>query len=183
MLHTSPTMQGADVNLECDLQMSWVMSDALDLPRWMDQNFCQSALRMGWNYDLLPCPKWSQIGQPTSLKWCWFFGVSVQFSPRGVNTEAMGKLKQEESGLKPIFNRLYIHWISRDSILYSVCFKIFPRHQFFGGFPQMFRCRTIILARNSEMHRPRRLGDLHVGLWSRGETPLPLGLDRTYIIL
>jgi len=31
-----------------------VLGDALDLPRWMDQNFCQSALRMGWNYDLLP---------------------------------------------------------------------------------------------------------------------------------
>ena len=45
----------------------------------------------------------------------------------------------------------------------------------------MFRCRTMILARSSEIHRPRKLGYLHVGLWCRGETPLPLGLDRTYI--
>ena len=40
-------MQGTDVNLESDLQMSWAML-SIYRDRWMDQNFCQSALRSGW---------------------------------------------------------------------------------------------------------------------------------------
>ena len=146
-----------------------VLSDALDLPWWMDQNFCPSALRMGWNYDLLP---WLLMvtnratNEPEVVLILWSLSaVLSEKSDRWNHWEA------ETRGIRlwspHSFNRLYVYWISPDSILYSVCFKIYSQDK---GFPQMFRCRTTILARSSEIHRPRKLGNLHVGSWCRGET-------------
>ena len=162
MLHTSPAMQGADVNLESGLQMSWAM---LSIYRdgWIKSS---ASLCCGWGGTTTCCH--AQNGHKQGNQRAWSCVDSLESSPRGVNTETIGKLKQEESGFEA--------HILTDSIFIgfhgiAYCTQSALRYSQDKGFPKMFRCRTMILARSSEIHRPRKLGNLHVWSWCRGETP------------